>query len=66
MMGTLQPKYMAEPDLSAITPATMPTLKLCTMAPNGHLQIPPALRAKWLQDPIRGFLSHFAVAWGLR
>lgn len=53
LMGTLSPKFMAQPDLSDVQEPRRPDLRLCKMAANGHLQLPDVERKKWLEDPIR-------------
>ena len=53
-MGSCQPKYQADPDLSGITDARVPTLKVCTMSSEGKVEMQEAVRQRWLKDPVRG------------
>ena len=53
----MSPKYVAEADLSDLVDPKRPVLKLCTMTPEGNLQIPESERKKWLNDPVRSGLS---------
>lgn len=53
LMSTVTPKFSAEPDLSEFSAPKPPALRLCTMTSQGHLQLPDAVRKKWLSDPVR-------------
>lgn len=52
-VGTLQPKFQPDADLSDISQPRMPSLKICTMTPDGHLTLPQDIRDRWLSDPVR-------------
>ena len=57
LISNMSPKYVAEADLSDLVDPKRPVLKLCTMTPEGNLQIPESERKKWLNDPVRSGLS---------